>query len=165
MGRLTPEMVRVVTEQKLGFVATVSDDGRPNVSPKGTLAVWDPDHLVFADLASPRTVANLRSRPDVEVNVVDPFVRKGYRFRGTARVLDPAAEEGRYLEFFERMGVQRARARIRAVVVIAVTEARPLVSPLYDAGGTALPEAEVRRRWEEYYRRLAGGERDLPDPA
>ncbi len=77
MGILTNDMRRVVEEQRLGFVATVCPDGTPNLSPKGTTAVWDDDHLVFADIRSPQTVANLHRNPVLEINVVDPFVRKG----------------------------------------------------------------------------------------
>ncbi len=84
---LTEEMRRLVEEQRLGFVATVCPDGTPNLSPKGTVAVWDDDHLVFVDICSPSTVANLRANPAVEVNVVDPFARRGYRFKGTGIVL------------------------------------------------------------------------------
>ena len=81
-------MKRVVGEQRLGFVATVCPDGTPNLSSKGTTAVWDDDHLVFANIRSPGTLTNLRRNPSVEVNVVDPFVRKGYRFKGVASILD-----------------------------------------------------------------------------
>jgi uncharacterized protein len=52
-------MQRVVSEQRLGFVATVTPDGRPNVSPKGTIKVWDDERLFLADIASPGPVANL----------------------------------------------------------------------------------------------------------
>ncbi|MBK9940713.1 MAG: pyridoxamine 5'-phosphate oxidase family protein [Kouleothrix sp.] len=47
MPILTPEMKRLLDEQRLGFVATVCPDGTPNLSPKGTTIVWDDDHLVF----------------------------------------------------------------------------------------------------------------------
>ncbi len=87
MGILSEDMKRVVYEQRLGYVASVCEDGTPNLSPKGTLIVWDDDHLVFADLASPGTIANLQRNSIVEINVVDPLVRKGYRFKGTATVL------------------------------------------------------------------------------
>ncbi len=86
MGALTEDMKRVVAEQGLGFVATVTPDGRPNLSPKGTTKVFGEDHLIFADIHSPGTVANLRTNPAIEVNVVDPIVRKGYRFKGRAEV-------------------------------------------------------------------------------
>ena len=58
MGILTDDMKRVVTEQRLGFMATVCPDGTANVSPKGTTAVYDDDHLVFADLRSPSTLGS-----------------------------------------------------------------------------------------------------------
>ena len=76
MGILTEDMKRLVSEQRLGFVATVCPDGTPNLSPKGTTAVWDDDHIVFADIRSPATVSNLRRNPSTEINVVDPIVRK-----------------------------------------------------------------------------------------
>jgi hypothetical protein len=57
MGILTDDMKRVVREQRLGYIATVCSDGTPNLSPKGTTAVWDDDHLVFADIRSPQWAA------------------------------------------------------------------------------------------------------------
>jgi uncharacterized protein len=81
---LTADMKRIVDEQRLGFVATVCPDGTPNLSPKGTTAVWDDDHLIFANIRSPQTIANLRQNANVEVNVVDSFVPKGYRFKPLA---------------------------------------------------------------------------------
>jgi predicted pyridoxine 5'-phosphate oxidase superfamily flavin-nucleotide-binding protein len=71
-AKLTADMKRVVVEQRLAFVATVCPDGTPNLSPKGTISVWDDDHLVFADIRSPGTITNLRKNPAVEINVVDP---------------------------------------------------------------------------------------------
>src|SRR3954454_18634670 len=91
MGILTDDMKRIVLEQRLGFAATVCPDGTPNLSPKGTTTVWDDDHLVFADIYSPGTVANLQHTPAIEINVVDPYVRKGYRFKGTGIVLTEGA--------------------------------------------------------------------------
>jgi predicted pyridoxine 5'-phosphate oxidase superfamily flavin-nucleotide-binding protein len=81
---LTEDMQHVVREQRLGFHATVCDDGTPNLSPKGTTDVWDDDHLFFAEICSPQTVENIQRGSTVEVNVVDPFVRKGYRLSGPA---------------------------------------------------------------------------------
>ena len=142
MGILTADMQRVVREQGLGFVATVDADGSPNLSPKGTTAVWDDDHLWFADICSPQTVANIRRGSPVEINVVDPFVRKGYRFKG------PATVHGRGSEV-HREGVARmlARgstltARVDAVVLVEVRRADAVVSPAYDDG--TLDEATMR---------------------
>jgi len=124
-----------------GFYATVCEDGSPNLSPKGSTYVLDDDHLFFADLRSPQTVANIRRGSLVELNVVDPLLRKGYRFKGPAE----AHERGSAL--YEE-GVARMREagstlvdRVRTVVVVEVREARELVSPVYDDGRVS--EADV----------------------
>jgi predicted pyridoxine 5'-phosphate oxidase superfamily flavin-nucleotide-binding protein len=142
MALLTPDMKRVVEEQRLGFVATVCPDGTPNVSPKGTTAVWDDDHLVFANIRSPGTMANLKTNPNVEVNVVDPVVRKGYRFKGVASVLDTGEVYDRAIAFYKERGAPPDI--IREIVLIRVQTAQPVTSPAYDLG---LSEDEVRTRW------------------
>src|SRR5579872_5746523 len=131
MGVLTDDMKRVVEQQQLGFVATVCPDGSPNLSPKGAIAVWDDDHLVFADIRSPGTIANLRANPAVEINVVDPLVRKGYRFKGLARALAEGREYEAGLQFFRQRGSTSAK---RHIVLVKVERAAALVSPAYDSG-------------------------------
>jgi hypothetical protein len=157
MGLFTADMKRVVGEQRLGFVATVCPDGTPNLSPKGTTAVWDDDHLVFASIRSPGTVANLRQNASVEVNVVDPFLRKGYRFKGVASVLESGALYDQAIAFYKARG-SRVSA-MREVVMVRVENAQPIDSPAYDAG---LSEDEVRARWEGYFQALRAGKITSP---
>jgi hypothetical protein len=146
--KLSDEMKGLIERQRLGFVATVCPDGTPNLSPKGTVCVLDDDHLIFADLRSPGTVSNLRANPNVEVNVVDHLVRKGYRFKGTAEVLEAGADFERHVAFFSNRGLPDAPSRIRAIVIIRVDQARPLISPGYDQGAD---EASMRAYWVKYY--------------
>jgi predicted pyridoxine 5'-phosphate oxidase superfamily flavin-nucleotide-binding protein len=137
MAILTDDMKRVVREQRLGFYATVCPDGTPNVSPKGTTAVLDDDHLVFCDIRSPQTIRNLKANPAIELNVVDQFVRKGYRFKGTAEVLTEGERFDEILESYRRGNhPDLSRDRVRAIVVIHVTKALPITSPAYDWGET-----------------------------
>ena len=146
-SRMNAEAKRVVEEQRLAYVATVSADGTPNVSPKGTIAVWDDDHLVFADICSPGTVANLTRNPSVELNVVDPFSRKGYRFKGTAEIVRDGELFSKLLDFYQARGSKRAAAA-RAFVLVKVERAQPLISPAYDDGSD---EKSVRARWISHY--------------
>jgi predicted pyridoxine 5'-phosphate oxidase superfamily flavin-nucleotide-binding protein len=145
---LDEDMQRLVREQRLGYVASVCPDGTPNLSPKGTTAVWDDDHLVFAHLHSPQTVANIEAgNRVVEINVVDPIVRKGYRFKGPATVHrdGPVYESG--LRFYqERSGLEPRR--IEAIVLISVEQAARLSSPAYDDGST---EHDVQERSLKMY--------------
>ena len=151
MGILTDDMKRVVRQQRLAFVATVCADNTPNLSPKGTIAVWDDDHLAFANIRSPQTVANLRRNSALEINVVDPMVRKGYRFKGSAEVLEAGARYEEVKALFTARGVSNP---IRELVVIKVEHALPVTSPAYDLG---LSEAEIRARWERHHDAIKRG--------
>ena len=116
-------MRRVVFEQKLGFVATVCPDGTPNLSPKGTTTVWDDDHLLFADIRSPQTVRNLEKKPVAEINVVDPIVRKGYRFKGQATLHSDGEVYERGLALLAERGYDASRERVRTIVLVKVEAA------------------------------------------
>jgi predicted pyridoxine 5'-phosphate oxidase superfamily flavin-nucleotide-binding protein len=150
---LTPDMKRIVEEQRLGFVATAAADGTPNVSPKGTFVVLDDVTIAFGEIRSPGTIRNLRDNPRIEVNFVDPFVRKGYRFAGTASVVERGDSTFELLFGHFRGALA---PRIRAIVAITVTRALPLTSPAYDDGKT---EPELRRAWTTRFRRLQPNER------
>jgi predicted pyridoxine 5'-phosphate oxidase superfamily flavin-nucleotide-binding protein len=148
MSILTADMRRTVEEQQLGFVATVCPDGTPNLSPKGTTAVWDDDHLIFADICSPTTIANLRHNPAIEINVVDALSRKGYRFKGIATIFAAGPRFDELITFYTERGSTTAKHHI---VLVKVERAAPLVSPAYDQGRT---EAQITAHWRRYWERL-----------
>ena len=79
-------MKRIVAEQKLGFVATASVDGTPNLSPKGTFLVKDDEHLMFGEMRSPNTLRNLEANPKLEINFVDVFERARLPLQGRGSV-------------------------------------------------------------------------------
>ena len=146
MAILTEDMKRVIAEQKLGFVATVGRDGTPNLSPKGTMLVLDDDRIMFAEIRSPATVANLGGNPAMEINFVDPFSRTGYRFKGAATVVPRGTRE--FTTLIVRFAHSQLVERIRAIVVLRVAKAAPLTSPAYDIGAT---EHELRRNWWAHF--------------
>lgn len=150
MGALTPDMQRLIREQMLGFVASVDEDGTPNLSPKGTMVVLDDDYIIFGNIRSPNTVANLRRNPAIEINFVDPFVRKGYRFKGTAEYIERGAKEFAELyDRFEKWG--ELRNEIQGIVKLRVERALPLSSPAYDIGVT---EKELRAHWQDHFKTI-----------
>lgn len=153
--RLTADMKQVVNEQRLAFVATVCPDGTANLSPKGTIAVFDESRLVFVDIRSPGTTRNLTTNPSIEINVVDQFCRKGYRFKGTGEVVRDGELFAELKRFYSERWVDvrkdRSEIAIRAFVLIDVHQVLPLVSPAYDGGTT---EQEIRQQWTQYFATL-----------
>jgi predicted pyridoxine 5'-phosphate oxidase superfamily flavin-nucleotide-binding protein len=136
-------MRAVVQVAHLCFAATVDAEGKPNLSPKGTIRVWDDDHLFFLDIWSPGTRANLEQSPWIELNVVDQLSRRGYRFFGSATLHrdGPVFEEA-----LRRIAVEEVNAYpVQSVVVVKVERAAPLTSPGYLHIAT---EAEMRAMWK-----------------
>ncbi len=140
---LTADMRAVIRAAHLCFAATVAADGKPNLSPKGTIGVWDDTHLFFLDLASPNTRANLARSPWLELNVVEQLSRRGYRFSGPATVYPTGASE--YAAGVRRIyGDAPPQPAPVSVVVLKVEEAAPLLSPAYYRG---LDETTLRAQW------------------
>jgi predicted pyridoxine 5'-phosphate oxidase superfamily flavin-nucleotide-binding protein len=129
---LTADMRAVIQAAHLCFAGTVSADGTPNVSPKGTIRAWDDQHLFFLDIASPGTRANPRARPWMELNVVDQLSRRGYRFFGpaTVHVGDAVFEEA----IRRVQGAGQLSYPVAAVVLLALERAAALISPAGTGG-------------------------------
>ena len=145
MGILTQEIKDFVNKQRMGFVATVSPDNSPNLSPKGTTVVYTDEHLIFTGIRSEHTLSNLEKNPLVDINVVNPIKRKGYRFQGTATIISEGKEFESILNQYRDLGV---KSKVKAIVLVKVNSAELITSPLYDLG---LSEQEIESEWKQRY--------------
>ena len=145
MITISEEIKNFVNSQKLGYVATVSKDGTPNLSPKGTIVVMNESTLVFADIRSPQTIQNLQNNPSVEINVVDPFQRLGYRFKGECKIINEGPEFDKILDYYANVGI---KSKINSVVIVDVESMSEVTSPSYDLGAT---KDELVSKWKKYY--------------
>jgi len=145
MGILTQEIKDFVNKQRMGFVATVSPDNSPNLSPKGTTVVYTDEHLIFTGIRSEHTLSNLEKNPLVDINVVNPIKRKGYRFKGTATILSEGKQFESILNQYRDLGI---KSEVKAIVLVKVNSAELITSPLYDLG---LSEQEIESEWKQRY--------------
>ena len=145
MVTISEEIKNFVNSQKLVYVATVSKDGTPNLSPKGTIVVMNESTLVFADIRSPQTIQNLQNNPSVEINVVDPFQRLGYRFKGECKIINEGPEFDKILDYYANVGI---KSKINSVVIVDVESMSEVTSPSYDLGVT---KDELVSKWKKYY--------------
>ena len=123
-------MRAIINETILCFAATVNQDGSPNLSPKSTLKVFDDNHLIFANIASPKTISNLKQDPRIEINCVDIFSRRGYRFKGRGIVhsIGSKIHSDLLLEIKNEHG---KRIPVLDAVLIEILEAKQVLSPAY----------------------------------
>ena len=148
LSLITPEIKTFLHSQKLGYVATVSSDGKPNISPKGTIIPWSENILAFANIRSPDTMMNLQDNPFVEINVIDPLSRKGYLFTGTAEIIKDTTLYVEILNYYRKNGIQ---SPINSIVIVSISSVSTVISPLYDLGKT---EEEIRLKWKKYFNNL-----------
>jgi len=145
---ITSEIKNFLNIQKLGYVATVSSDGLPNISPKGTIIAWSSEILAFADIRSPDTVKNLQNNPNVEINVIDPLLRKGYLFKGVARLINSGLQYDEILQYYRDNGIT---SPINAIILVDVSCVSDVISPLYDMG---ISEYEIKSKWKNHFANL-----------
>ena len=144
-------MIETIERVRLGFVATVTPGGRPSLSPKGTFVVLDDKTVAFAEIRSPQTLTNLGHHPEVEVNFVDGFTRKGLRLRGqTSIIRKDTADWGAHLPQFQTLWPTLVE-RMNLIVKISVDEVKPLSTPPYDDGVT---EEEMIALYKDKYARM-----------
>jgi len=148
LGLISQNIKDFLDAHKLAFVATVSDDCYPNLSPKGTVIGWDSKTLAFADIRSPDTMNNLKHNPAVEINVIDPLSRKGFLFKGNARIIKNGKPYDEIVSHYKNKGV---KSQIHAIVLVDVIDVKSVISPLYDLGVT---EDEIRSKWKNHFQEL-----------
>lgn len=127
---LTPDVIALAERSVLCWLATVDEQGQPNVSPKEIFCLLPPASLTIANIASPTSVRNIQRSKKVCVSFVDVFVQKGYKVIGSARVVLPGdadyASRAQPLQTLVGM-----RFRIHSVIEVDVTAVEPIVAPSY----------------------------------
>jgi len=117
MAKLNESSKKLISEIHPALVATASKNGKPNVSAKGSLRVLDDEHLIFAEISSPRTLANLKENPQINVFVLDPVKRSSCRIWGLATVENQG-------EKFEKLSNEYSarNLRVKNVVIISISD-------------------------------------------
>ncbi|MEI4234848.1 pyridoxamine 5'-phosphate oxidase family protein [Roseovarius sp. D22-M7] len=114
----------------LCWLATVDSSNRPNVSPKEIYDETNSDRLVIADIASGRSVRNIRANPAVCVSLIDVFLQRGRKLEGMAEII--AADQPSFASLAAPLLVKTGGAfPIRHVISICVERSSPILAPSY----------------------------------
>lgn len=148
MNLISENIKKFLEVHKLGFVATVSSDHLPNISPKGTIIGWNSDTLAFANIRSPDTLQNIRNNPSIEINVIDPLLRKGFLFRGKSRIIEEGELYQNILSHYRKKGI---KSPINEIVLVDISSIEEVTSPLYDLG---VSEEEIKSKWKKFFQEL-----------
>lgn len=108
MAKLTDAMKEIITTQ-LAWVATVKEDGIPNIGPKRSCRIYDDETLIFNENTAGEIMKNIKRGSKVAIGYANWEKLDGYRFIGTAEV----HTEGKYYDeavawAVGKMGVPKA---------------------------------------------------------
>jgi len=85
--KLTEEMKEFVSRPEVAkILATVNEDGSPNIGPKGTIQVYDDESLAYAEMMGKHQYRNIQRDRRIAIACIDWQGRTGYRFEGEAEV-------------------------------------------------------------------------------
>jgi predicted pyridoxine 5'-phosphate oxidase superfamily flavin-nucleotide-binding protein len=127
---IPPDLQTSAQASILCWLATVGGDGQPNVSPKEIFTVFDAEHLVIANIASPTSVRNIAVNPRVCVSFVDVFVQKGFKVLGTAR--NVGRQDADFATWASPLQAMAGpRFPIHSVIVVHATGFELILAPSY----------------------------------
>ncbi len=125
MSKMTQDMKDLVAAQQC-FIATVNEDGTPEVGPKRSTRVLDDEHLAFNEVTGGATWANVKRGSKVAVAVVDRDRRAGFRFAGSPEVVTSGPVFDQAVAMMQKAGLT---APLKAVVKVKVEKIYSLGFP------------------------------------
>lgn len=105
-------------------VATASRDGRPDVTFKGSMMVFDRESLAFWERSHGTTLANLEENPYVMVLYRNPVKRLAWRFFGVAKLYREGELRQQVMDRTIQLELDRDPERKGVAVIIRVDQVR-----------------------------------------
>lgn len=125
---LTDEMTRALenalTDRSPCLVATASAAGMPDASFRGSLMVFDAEHLAFWERAKGETLRNIQENPHVCVLYRNAETRISWRFNGEAEVHVDGTVRTRIMERVNAFELSQDPERVGYAILIRVDRVR-----------------------------------------
>lgn len=126
---LTNDIRKYIEKSILCWVATVSKDGIPNVSPKEIFKLYN-EKIIIANIASPQTVKNLQINENVCISFIDVLIQKGYQLKGKGHIIDQKNPNFTELEH-ELLKITGGNFPFSTITEIEITSSKPIIAPRY----------------------------------
>ncbi|QMU27518.1 pyridoxamine 5'-phosphate oxidase family protein [Adhaeribacter radiodurans] len=146
---ITDEIRRYASKSILCWLATVSEEGIPNVSPKEIFTFYDESTLLIAHIASPQSIRNIQKNENVCVSFIDIFVQKGFQLKGKAEIIS------KFHPDFQTLVIPLAtlageKFPIAAIIKMEVTRVKQIVAPKYALYPETTEEEQIESAMKTY---------------
>ena len=119
-----------IEKSVLCWLATVSLEGIPNVSPKEVFTHWNQQQIIIANIASPQSAKNIKSTHQAAVSFIDIFTQKGFQVKGNAEVIRNGMEAFNQLRA-PLMEITQGIYPFAEIFVINVGKVKEIIAPSY----------------------------------
>lgn len=114
----------------LCWLATINQNGFPNVTPKELWSIIEDDQIIVADIASSNSVANICRSKKVCLSFVDVFRQRGFKIFGNAEILP------KYHDSFSTFANNLSNDdgpifEIRNIILIKILNVERILAPSY----------------------------------
>jgi len=127
---LTTEIKEYINRSVLCWLATVSTENVPNVSPKEIFNYYGTDKIIVANIASPQTVQNIKQSENICISFIDILVQKGFQVKGKAEIIEKTDSE--FVEM-EKILTKMTGGNFpfSTITKITVGQVKPIIAPKY----------------------------------
>ncbi|WP_296381447.1 pyridoxamine 5'-phosphate oxidase family protein [Winogradskyella sp.] len=127
---LTIENKAYIDRSVLCWLATVSPENAPNVSPKEIFKYYGADKIIVANIASPQTVRNIKQNNNVCVSFIDILIQKGFQIKGKAKIIGKTDSE--FLKMKKVLTeMTGGNFPFATITEITVEHVKPIIAPKY----------------------------------
>ena len=127
---LTSEIKEYINRSVLCWLATVSAENIPNVSPKEIFNYYGTNKIIVANIASPQTVRNIKQNPNISISFIDILVQKGFQVKGKAKIIGKVDSE--FLEMEKILNeMTGGNFPFLTITEIKIEQIKPIIAPKY----------------------------------
>ena len=102
------------------YVGTASRDGRPQISMRGSLSVYDSETLAFWERSRRSSLDNVNENPQVVIFYRNPDKRINWRFHGTATLYESGEVRDRVMAQTPQPELDRDPERTGVAVLVRI---------------------------------------------
>ncbi|WP_203256351.1 pyridoxamine 5'-phosphate oxidase family protein [Hyunsoonleella ulvae] len=145
---MNKDIKKYIDSSVLCWLATVSKDNIPNVSPKEVFTYHE-DTIIIANIASPQSAKNIKHNNNICLSFIDILVQKGYQIKGNAEIIHKTYPEFKTLAQ-PLLKITEGKFPFSSIFKISVKSVKPIIAPKYVLYPETTEAAQIKSAKKTY---------------
>ena len=145
----TKDVKRYIEHSVLCWLATSNKKAYPNVSPKEIFLRYGNTKILIANIASPKTIRNIKENPQVCISFINVFVQKGYKIQGQAKIIKKSNTDFIEKELLLKK-IAGKKFTIQSIIEITTVAIEPIIAPSYRFYSETKEQDKIKEAMKSY---------------